>query len=58
MRNRRKFLWSSFAFIVVDILFRFFANDITFNWPRIIIDYLIFCVIYFIVSKGIDYYKK
>ncbi len=40
--SNKQFLWSSFAFIVVDIFFRYFNNDMIFNWQRIIIDYCIF----------------
>ena len=30
--SNKQFLWSSFAFIVVDIFFRYFNNDMIFNW--------------------------
>ncbi|WP_432665342.1 hypothetical protein [Enterococcus faecium] len=36
--SNKQFLWSSFAFIVVDIFFRYFNNDMIFNWQRIIIE--------------------
>lgn len=56
--NNKKILWSSFAFIVVDIFFRYFNNEMTFNWQRIIIDYFIFWAIYFLVDTFLKYVKK
>ena len=56
--SNKQFLWSSFAFIVVDIFFRYFNNDMIFNWQRIIIDYCIFCIIYFLVKTFLKYAKK
>ena len=56
--SNKQFLWSSFAFSVVDIFFRYFNNDMIFNWQRIIIDYCIFCIIYFLVKTFLKYAKK
>ncbi len=45
--SNKQFLWSSFAFIVVDIFFRYFNNDMIFNWQKNYNRLLYFCIIYF-----------
>ena len=58
MTKRNQFLWSSFVFVAIGILFRLFDSERVLSWPSILISYLIFCITYFVVGKIIKTLKQ